>query len=294
MNKVTVGDGDREIAKVPVEAHQQPIELPAGPVGVGDDQRRDIGQTKQPRRRHRGPLLIGEDRRADVAGERFDMGIERRHLESDAAGIRLVGEEEIDKRGGLERAEVAVAIGHRAVGDLQEHLVDPLLVGPRRDDGAAEEMDHAGGPLEAATHVEESPAGPARHAFSAETGKGGEVEDQHVEERKDVPIMDEHDRSPADPGAEVGQPVAAEPGEDLPRIDRDPIADDAGHLPHGPDRGRHARGTRLVEHQRLHLGGDLSRRFRPARLLPLRPDDRGLGERGQQSGDGRRAFERAL
>jgi hypothetical protein len=178
---------------------------PSSPVGVGDDQRRDIGQTEQPRRRHRGPLLVGEDRRADVAGERFDMGSERRHLESDAAGIRLVGEEEIDKRGGLERAEVAVAIGHRAVGDLQEHLVDSLLVGQRRDDGAAEEMDHAGGPLEAAPHVEKSPARTARHALSAETGKGGEVEDQHVEEREDVPIMDKDDRSPADPGAVVGQ-----------------------------------------------------------------------------------------
>jgi acyl transferase domain-containing protein len=40
--------------------------------------------------------------------------------------------EVVDERGRLDHAEVAVAVGHRAVGDLEQHLLEPLRPVTRR------------------------------------------------------------------------------------------------------------------------------------------------------------------
>jgi hypothetical protein len=50
---------------------------------------------------------------------------ERRELEAHAPRIGLVDHQEVDERRGLEHARIPVAVGHRAVGDLEEHLVEP-------------------------------------------------------------------------------------------------------------------------------------------------------------------------
>jgi hypothetical protein len=50
------------------------------------------------------------------------MTRERVELVDDRARVALVGEQQVDDRRDLQRREIAAAIGHAAVGDLEHRL----------------------------------------------------------------------------------------------------------------------------------------------------------------------------
>ena len=220
---------------------------------------------------------------------------EGRELKPDAPWVGLVDEEQIDQWRRLEQAGVAVAVGHRTVSNLEEHLVEPLRItatpvaeygGPRRGESRLQQLDHRRGPLQAAAHVEEQPARTAGHAFHAEPGEGGEFEDHGVEVGQHIgePARRERDGRPS------RERVTAHPGEDLPGVNRDPVADDRRCPPETIDALPHTALPRSVVHERLDLRVHLPQGARLRRRAPFGSDMR----RSRQCVEQHRGLSRAF
>ncbi len=105
-----------------------------------------------------------------------DQGVE---LEEHRPGVRLVDEQQVQHRRHLQVGQVPPAVGHAAVGHLEDGLQQRRLA--LVDEGAMDEEDQGRRPFHAAAHVEEPPGLPAGHALGGQAGEGGQRQHGPVE-----------------------------------------------------------------------------------------------------------------
>jgi hypothetical protein len=79
--------------------------------------------------------------------------------------------------------EIAVAIGHRAVGDLEQELQEAVLLLTRIDQGLPQQLHQLQRPLDAPAELEEDPVVAARHRLGRQAGQGRGMADQPVQVR---------------------------------------------------------------------------------------------------------------
>ena len=89
----------------------------------------DVEQAERGQRLERDPLLRAAPRERRVVRQRRDVFGQRGELEQDRARVALVGRQQVDDRRHLQRRAVAAAVGHRAVGGVEQRLQQRRLVG---------------------------------------------------------------------------------------------------------------------------------------------------------------------
>ena len=146
---------------------------------------------------------------AEVVGDGVD-------LEADGAGVFFFAKEEVEDGVGLGVGEVAAAVGHSAVGDIEEGA-EKGLAGGVYEEGAVEEIEDGVAAFDAAAEVEEAPAVAAGDIFHGHAGEGGEAADEAVEGEEGV----------VEVGGVLGE-FLLEFGEDAPGVDGEVVADAPG------------------------------------------------------------------
>ena len=118
------------------------------------------------------------------AREVVEMVVDGAQLEGERARIAVVEHDEVEHRRRLELAEIARAVGDRAVAQLQGEPHGGVPVDRRM----AERLQRAGhdvlGALQPAAEIEEAPAGAARHVLLGQPRQDGDEADDLVERRQ--------------------------------------------------------------------------------------------------------------
>ena len=114
------------------------------------------------------------------------MIAEREELEHGRARVRLVAEQEVEHGRQLRRGLITAAVGHRAVGELEQQLEAAVVGRLAAHRELLDQLDHRAQPLEPAAHVEEAPAEAARHVLQHHAVERGQVLDQPIQEPQRV------------------------------------------------------------------------------------------------------------
>ena len=114
------------------------------------------------------------------------MLVERRDLVHGRARIRLVAEQEVEHGGELRRGLIARAIGHRAVGELEQQLELAAGLCVAAHGELLDHLDHRARALEAAAHVEEPPAVAVRHVLRDHAVERREILNEAIQEAQRV------------------------------------------------------------------------------------------------------------
>jgi hypothetical protein len=151
--------------------------------------------------------LVGTERPGS-RGQLLDVIASCTILERERPGIGRIGDEQIENRGELRLGEIAAAVGHRAVGDLEERpSIAWCAVPPQRP---RQQRRSSWPPARAAADVEEAPAVAARHVLHLHAAEGRQIGDHPVQVQQRIVELN----------ASVAQPeVLPELVEDAPRID---------------------------------------------------------------------------
>src|SRR5579862_4685683 len=103
------------------------------------------------------------------------------YLESKRARIGLVVHQQVEHGCRLQIGEVAGTVGHRTVGYLQQHLErGPRLRAKRYDDGP-EKIHQLDGALDASSHAQEMPSGPAGNVLHFDPAQRSEYSDTTIQ-----------------------------------------------------------------------------------------------------------------
>ena len=104
-----------------------------------------------------------------------------RSWKSERARVAVVQHDEVEHRRRLELAEVAGAIGDRAVAELQRHPHRGVPVDRRLRERGERRGHHELRPLDPSSEIEETPARAARHVLLGEAGQDGDETHDLVE-----------------------------------------------------------------------------------------------------------------
>lgn len=179
-----------------------------------------------------------------IAGEVGDMVVDGEGLESDGSGVRFVSKQQIEDGDGVEDCEVAAAVGHGTIADIEERLEDSLFFDGGwgwEDEGCGEEIYGVDGAFDPTSEVEESPSWASGGRFHAETAEGGELEDDFIEAGCDVLL--------GLIGLEEGSEFVVEAGEDAGRIDGEAVTDESAGSPEISHGVAEVSGSPFSEHE---------------------------------------------
>ena len=113
------------VGKLPqLQGHvgQEVVQRPADALFARPGQGLDVDQPQLGLRGDHDPRFAIPQRVGVLARQLADVIGQRGQLETEAAGVRFIGQQQVQQRRQLQRGHVAVAIGHGAVGDFQHRF----------------------------------------------------------------------------------------------------------------------------------------------------------------------------
>ena len=158
MDQVTVADEIGELRQLIRNLLQEAFELGAFS-GAAGAEIFHFEHSQVVQQRGGDPFFEGPQRFGFVAGKVGDVIGDRDQLVGQRAGIRLVGQQQIERGSTAHCGQIAAAVGHDAVGDFEHRFQDAAFFGWRGGRDRLHERNDVERPLEPAAEVEESPGG---------------------------------------------------------------------------------------------------------------------------------------